>query len=215
MLIKLQFNYLYSCLSLSAWEFDSHPGESTSLADLLRCQFGGWWSSWTRWSHDHWRYPNRPDHTENPTPAVGAVGSVGLSHRLISILPWMILDDEFFDGRSSIGKAGWVNVAMYTHAWIHTSTTKKKLCLDCPVLLGIQDWPRISAAVARRLAQGWMPLPCSTSFVPRSPLPGPGPYNFEIDGSWRRTFGDMLQGWVGFFTTRNLLISSTSPETMA
>ena len=40
---------------------------------------------------------------ENPTPAVGAVG---LSHRLISIIPWMILDDEYVDGRSSIGKAG-------------------------------------------------------------------------------------------------------------
>ena len=45
-----------------------------------------------------------------------------------------------------LGKAGWVNVAMYTHAWIHTSTTKKKLCLDCPCLTG---HPRLASNFCR------------------------------------------------------------------
>ena len=49
-----------------------------------------------RWSHDHWRYPNPPDQKIPPQRSAR-----GLSHRLISILPWMILDDEYVDGRSS------------------------------------------------------------------------------------------------------------------
>ena len=123
MLIK--FNYLYSiydylCLSLVK------PGSfiltlvNPQANDLLRCQryseFGGWWSSWTSFfrrsksptSHGcgcprkmiAWSLAlsqsTRPDQKIPPQRS-----ACGLSHRLISILPWMILDDEYFDGRAS------------------------------------------------------------------------------------------------------------------